>query len=152
MWLLIQQLLYNPILVFVKASVLLFLMRFQDNRWFIKRSLQGFFVANVMLGVSIFLADLFQCTPIRYMYDSIMMDINAQIQAGANPATGLTPDGKLIKAGHCINQTAFVISSAAITTVTEALTLLIPMAMVWDLKINKRKKIIIVTILSLGWM
>lgn len=151
-WLLIQQLLYNPILGLVKASVLIFLFRIEDNRWFIRRTLQCFFVLNICLAIAIFLADLFQCTPIRYMYDSIMMDIEARIKAGVDPMTGLRPDGTIVTGGHCINKTAFVLSSAAITTVTEALTLLIPMAMVWNLKMARRKKFAVITILSLGWV
>lgn len=151
-WLLIQQLLYNPVLVVIKASVLLFLMRFNDNRWYIKWSLRVLFLINAMLGIAIFFADLFQCTPVRYMYDSIAMDIEARLRAGVDPTTGIGPDGRVVHGGHCIAQNAFVLISAGLTTFTEVLTLLIPMAMMWDLNTSKRKKIIVISILSLGWM
>jgi hypothetical protein len=39
-----QQLLYNPILGIVKASIILFLLRLGDRRWFIRYGLIAFFI------------------------------------------------------------------------------------------------------------
>jgi hypothetical protein len=39
-----QQMLYNPILGIVKASIILFLLRLGDRRWFIRYGLIAFFV------------------------------------------------------------------------------------------------------------
>jgi hypothetical protein len=39
-----QQMLYNPILGVVKASIILFLLRLGDRRWFIRYGLIAFFI------------------------------------------------------------------------------------------------------------
>jgi hypothetical protein len=39
-----QQMLYNPILGIVKASIILFLLRLGDRRWFIRYGLIAFFI------------------------------------------------------------------------------------------------------------
>ncbi|KAL4931812.1 uncharacterized protein BDV17DRAFT_288396 [Aspergillus undulatus] len=143
-----NQLLYNPILAIVKASVIVFLFRLEDRRPVIHWNLHVLFWVNLLLMVAIFLADLFQCTPLHYVYDYPAMDLAAQRAAGADE-TGMS-NGKVIKGGKCIGQIEFFLSSAALTVLTDIWLLCIPTMVVWRLQMNRRKKIAIIAVLSMG--
>ncbi|OMP82951.1 hypothetical protein BK809_0001142, partial [Diplodia seriata] len=145
-----NQLLYHPILSVVKLSVILFLLRIDDKRRRVDWSLKGLFTFNVLLMVSTFLADLFQCTPWHYTFDYPAMDLAAQKAAGADEDGML--NGKEIKAGSCIDQVAFFLSAAGLAVLTDVLMLLIPMIMVKDLQMRKRRKVAVWAILSIGWI
>ncbi|KAK0658238.1 hypothetical protein DIS24_g4968 [Lasiodiplodia hormozganensis] len=145
-----NQLLYHPILSIVKMSVILFLLRIDDKRRRVDWSLKGLFVFNVLLMVSTFFADLFQCTPWRYTIDYPAMDLEAQKAAGADEDGML--NGKAIKGGHCIDQAGFFLAAAGLAVLTDVLILIIPMIMVKDLQMRKQKKIVVWAILSIGWV
>ncbi|KAB8214819.1 hypothetical protein BDV33DRAFT_208936 [Aspergillus novoparasiticus] len=143
-----NQLLYNPILAILKSSVIVFLFRLQD-RWHIVRwNLYALSVVNMCLLIFIFLSDLFQCSPLRYVFDYPAMDSAAQKAAGAD-ANGIK-DGKMAKGGHCINQIAFFLGSAAFTIVTDIWLLCILAIIVWRLQMPKQRKMAIVGVLSMG--
>ncbi|KAB2577645.1 Cfem domain-containing protein [Lasiodiplodia theobromae] len=145
-----NQLLYHPILSIVKMSVILFLLRIDDKRRRVDWSLKGLFVFNVLLMVSTFFADLFQCTPWRYTIDYPAMDLAAQKAAGADEDGML--NGKEIKGGHCIDQAGFFLAAAGLAVLTDVLILIIPMIMVKDLQMRKQKKVVVWAILSIGWV
>jgi hypothetical protein len=150
LWGFTNQLLYNPILSFIKLSMLLLYLRLGGNKPKIRiacYSLSGLIVA---LMVGIFFADLFQCQPFRYTYDFSRMDKVAQIAAGAD-ANGMV-NGVVIKGGQCIKQVEFFLSSAAFTTLTDLFVLAVPIFMVYDLQMQRKKKIIVVAMLSMGIM
>lgn len=143
-----NQLLYNPILALVKASVIMFLLRIGDAKPIAKRSLWVALGLNIALAIAIFFADAFQCTPFRYVYDYPAMDLAAQVAAGAD-AKGRV-GGVLIKGGHCIAQIKFFLVSAGLAVATDLLVVIIPTVIVWDLKMPRRQKLIAVGILSVG--
>ncbi|KAL4860979.1 hypothetical protein BDV12DRAFT_82812 [Aspergillus spectabilis] len=143
-----NQLLYNPILAIVKASVILFIFRLGDRRPVVRWNLHILFWVNLALSIAIFFADLLQCTPLHYTYDYPAMDPAAQRAAGADE-NGMK-DGKLVKGGTCIDQVGFFLGSGALTIVTDIWVLCIPTIVVWRLQMNRRKKIAIIAVLSMG--
>lgn len=52
----------------------------------------------------------------------------------------------------CFHEEAFSMSMAAIAILTDILILIIPIAMVWPLRINRRKNLAVGFVLSLGWV
>ncbi|CAG8975027.1 hypothetical protein HYALB_00012195 [Hymenoscyphus albidus] len=143
-----NQLLYNPILTLVKASVILFLLRIGGTKSYVKKSLYVIFFINAGLVIAIFVADAFQCTPFHYVYDASCMDLEAQRVAGAD-SNGMV-DGKLIKGGKCFNQRLFFLFSAGFAVGTDLAVIAIPTLIVWNLKMTKRRKIAAVCVLSTG--
>lgn len=81
---------------------------------------------TIVLGVSILIADIFQCTPVAYVYDFS------------------------IPGGHCIKQGAFYVSTATMTIFTDLLVVVIPMIIVYSLQMPIRRKLVVVGILCLG--
>ncbi|CEL03631.1 hypothetical protein ASPCAL04783 [Aspergillus calidoustus] len=143
-----NQLLYNPILAIVKASIIVFIYRLEDRRPVVRWNLHILFAVNLGLMIAIFLADLFQCTPLHYVYDYPRMDLVAQEAAGADE-NGMA-DGKVVKGGRCIHQVNFFLISAGMTILTDIWLLCIPTMVVWHLHMNRRKKIAIAGVLSMG--
>ncbi|KAL4781137.1 hypothetical protein BJX76DRAFT_350415 [Aspergillus varians] len=143
-----NQLLYNPILAIVKASIIVFIFRLQDRRPIVRWNLHILFWVNLALMISIFVADLFQCTPLHYVYDYPAMDLAAQRAAGAD-AKGMK-DGKIVKGGKCIQQVNFFLISAGLAILTDIWLLCIPTVVVWSLQMNRRKKLAIIAVLSMG--
>ncbi|KAL2844826.1 hypothetical protein BJY01DRAFT_214678, partial [Aspergillus pseudoustus] len=143
-----NQLLYNPILAIVKASVIVFIYRLEDRRPIVRWNLHILSAVNLALMIAIFLADLFQCTPLHYVYDYPRMDLVAQEAAGADEK-GMV-DGKVVKGGTCIDQVTFFLVSAGMTILTDIWLLCIPTMVVWRLHMSRRKKIAIIGVLSMG--
>ncbi|OJD30842.1 cfem domain-containing protein [Diplodia corticola] len=145
-----NQLLYHPVLSIVKMSVILFMLRIDDKRRRVDWSLKGLMIFNVLLMVSTFLADLFQCTPWHYTFDYPAMDLAAQKAAGADEEGML--NGKEITGGYCIDQVGFFLAAAGLAVLTDVLVLIIPMIMVKDLQMRKKRKVVVWAILSIGWI
>lgn len=135
-----NQLLYNPILALVKASIIFFLWRLNDQRKAIRWSLISFFALNMGLAIATFVADLCQCTPVSYYWNHYKTDT-------------YDAEGKVTeKAGTCIQQVNFFLITAGLSVLTDILIMLIPAAMVWGLKMEKSKKIAVWAVMSLGWV
>lgn len=135
-----NQLLYNPILALVKASIIFFLWRLEDQRKVIRWSLISFFLLNLGLAVATFVADLCQCTPVSYYWNHYKTDTS-------------DAEGNVIeKAGACIDQVNFFLITAGLSVLTDILIMLIPAAMIWGLKMKKSKKIAVWAVMSLGWV
>lgn len=120
-----NQLIYHPILALTKLSILSLYHRLSVSGSF-RVWVNIMIGANIALTVSIFFADLLQCTPIAFTWDSTV------------------PGGK------CMDQKAFFIGSAALNIASDFAVLLLPIPMVWSLKINIRKKIALISLFSLG--
>lgn len=134
-----NQLLYNPILAVVKTSVIVFLWRLEDRRKSVRLALSALFTFNICLMISIFLADLLQCSPIHYYYDHYRMDT--------------VVDGKVVKkGGTCIMQVNFFLISAGFSVLTDILILLIPAAILQNLRMATKNKIAVWAVMSLGWV
>ncbi|KKZ68001.1 hypothetical protein EMCG_06343 [[Emmonsia] crescens] len=143
-----NQLLYYPILTFVRASIVIFILRLGGLRKYVVRSLRILFVINFCLVIAFFFADLFQCRPVRYAWDSDEMDRKAQEAAGADE-NGMK-DGKLIKGGKCIGGKQFFVSLAALSIFLDLWLLSIPSAIVWGINMPRRQKCMVVGVLSIG--
>jgi len=134
-----QQLSYNPTLCLVKASIIVFLRRLGDHRKIIRYSLTGFFIFNIGHMVAVFFGVLTQCLPIHMYWD--------------HPKTDQIIDDKVVNPNYtCFNTEAFIMSTAGIAILTDILILMIPIAMVWPLRLNWRKKLAVGCVLSLGWI
>ncbi|KAI7083916.1 hypothetical protein KC356_g7168 [Hortaea werneckii] len=135
-----NQLLYNPILALVKASVICFLCRLKDRRKSIRWSLGLLFAINLGLAIATFVADLCQCTPVSYYWDHHETD-------------NYDAEGNVIeKGGTCIQQVEFFLITAGLSVWTEIVLMSISMAVVLSLKMKKASKIAIGTVMSLGWI
>ncbi|KAI6882361.1 hypothetical protein KC360_g5871 [Hortaea werneckii] len=135
-----NQLLYNPILALVKASVICFLWRLKDRRKSIRWSLGLLFAINLGLAIATFVADLCQCTPVSYYWDHHETD-------------NYDAEGNVIeKGGTCIQQVEFFLITAGLSVWTEIVLMSISMAVVLSLKMKKASKIAIGTVMSLGWI
>lgn len=120
-----NQLLYHPILALTKVSILLLYRRISVNKSF--RMWANILIGiNIALTVSIFIADLFQCYPLAFLWD------------------------KTIPGGKCINQQAFFVGSAVLNIISDCAVLVLPIPMVWQMQTNTRKKVALIFLFSLG--
>ncbi|OQN98712.1 hypothetical protein B0A48_15378 [Cryoendolithus antarcticus] len=127
-----QQVLYNPVLGLVKASMVVFFLRLGDRRKAIKWTLLVFGAINIGHMISVFIAALFQCIPVSAYW---------------NRYRPVPPDDF-----QCIDEKAFSLVTAGLAILTDVVVLLIPMAMLWNLQLNLRRKVIVGIALSLGWV
>ncbi|KAF7853064.1 hypothetical protein EAF04_010803 [Stromatinia cepivora] len=145
-WAMFDSLCYNPILGFVKASMILLYLRLGGLRQSVRYASYALLFINFALMIVIFLSICFN------------MDLAAQIKADATdpgigpygPVTFGFKDGKYVTGGRCINSINFILITAGLTIFTDLLVLCIPIYMVKDLKISPRKKIAAIFILCMG--
>ena len=134
-----QGLLYNPVLGLVKWSIIIFLMRLEDRRKTIKWTLRGLLAFNLAHMISVFLVVVFQCSPVHMYWD--------------HHKTDKVVDGQIVNENYsCIHQASFSLSTAAIAVLTDIAILLVPIAMMWKLRMPLRRKLAVVFVLSLGWV
>lgn len=120
-----NQLLYHPILALTKVSILLLYHRLSVSASF-RIWVKALIAFNIALTVSIFVADLLQCTPLAFVWD------------------------KTIPGGKCMNQQAFFVGSAVLNIISDCAVLVLPIPMVWGMQTNTRKKIALIFLFSLG--
>ncbi|TGO82286.1 hypothetical protein BPOR_0872g00070 [Botrytis porri] len=157
-WSMFDSLCYNPILGFVKASMILLYLRIGGIRPRVRYASYALLCINFTLMIAIFFVDMFQCIPFSYKFYSTEMDLRAQIKVDATdpgigpygPVASGFKDGKYITGGKCINSVIFLFSTAGLTILTDLLVLCIPIYMVKDLKLNPRKKAAAIFILCMG--
>ena len=134
-----QGLLYNPVLGLVKWSIIIFLMRLEDRRKMTRWTLWGLLVFNLAHMVSVFLVVVFQCSPVHMYWN--------------HHKTDQVVDGQIVNEKYtCIDQASFSLSTAAIAVMTDVAILLVPIAMMWKLRMHLRRKLAVVFVLSLGWV
>ncbi|OAX78739.1 hypothetical protein ACJ72_06949, partial [Emergomyces africanus] len=143
-----NQLLYFPILTFVRASIIAFILSLSGLRKFVVLTLRILFVVNMCAGIAVFLAALFQCRPVHYAWDTEEMDRNARQAAGADE-NGMK-DGQLVKGGTCHPYRSFFLTMALITILLDAWLLSVPSFIVWGINMPKRQKCMVVMVLSIG--
>ena len=134
-------LIYNPILGFVKFAIILFLLRLDDKRRGIVWTLWGLFVFNAFHLIAVFLVVVFQCTPVHMYWNHYKTDVILEDGTVApNPNY------------HCIDQAAFSISTAGIAVFTDVAILLVPVFIMWKLRMPLKRKIAVLFVLSMGWV
>lgn len=60
--------------------------------------------------------------------------------------------GNLIKGGTCFDSRRFVLASCALSIFMDLIIIPIPSIMVWNLQMERKTKILVVIVMSLGWM
>jgi hypothetical protein len=134
-----QGLLYNPVLDLVKWSIILFLIRLDDQRRCIRWALSVLQVFNMAHVVSVFMVVVFQCWPVHRYWDHHKTD---KLVDGRSSNDRYT----------CIDQASFFLSTAGISVLTHVAVLLVPIAMMWDLRMPIQRKLAVIFVLSLGWI
>lgn len=130
-WNYIATIIYNPILALVKTSLLLFLLRLGGQKRKVRVAIVSLLVFNLCQMVALFICCVFQCTPINYLWMAV------------------APGGASRK-GKCINQNAFLISTASLTIVTDVLVLILPFWIFVGLKLPLRVRVAIIGVFALG--
>lgn len=125
-WFYLAQLLYNPILAFVKASILLFLLRLGGQKPGVRYAIYGLFTFNALQAVAIFLVALLQCIPIKANWD---------------PVAAATT--------KCVDP-SFHISISCLTILTDVLVLALPFWVFLGLKMPMASKIAVIGVFLLG--
>ena len=139
-WNMAQQLIYNPILCIVKASILVFLLRLGDSKMSIYWSLQVLRWFNLGHMIATFFGALTQCLPIHMYWDHFYTD-------------KMMPDGTVVNPNYeCFDMAAFSLITAGIAILTDILILLVPVAMMWNLRMPLRQKFAVGAVLSFGWI
>jgi hypothetical protein len=89
--------------------------------------------------VSVFFSAMTQCLPVNFYWDHFKTD---QIV-----------NGKVVNPNYsCFNRAAFSLTTAGLAILTDVLILTIPIAMTWPLRLNIRRKLAVILVLSLGWV
>ncbi|EXK25349.1 hypothetical protein FOXG_17561 [Fusarium oxysporum f. sp. lycopersici 4287] len=125
-WNWVTQVLYNPILALVKASVLTFLLQLGGHRRSTRFAIYGLNIFNALQMVAIFIVVIFQTIPINAYWE-------------------LTE-----KRTRQIDAPMFYISTACITIVTDFLVLLIPFWVFLGLRMRVAAKVGLIVIFLLG--
>ena len=144
---LINQVLYFPIIILVRASIIFFILSLKHLSKKIKWNLYAINIINVAYFFAALFVLLFQCHPFRYTFERKKMDRAAREAAGAGPDGRV--NGELIYGGSCINQPAAFITATIISILLDFWLVTIPSAMVWGINMPKRQKAVVVIVLSL---
>jgi hypothetical protein len=118
---------YVPILGLIKISIAIFLFRISGQKKMVKRAILSLVIFNVAaVTVNLFFV-LFQCLPIAAIWNREAY-----------------PNAK------CLNFNTVTTTFASINVVTDAMALILPTWIVYDLKISRRQKVMLIGILSFG--
>jgi structural maintenance of chromosome 2 len=61
-------------------------------------------------------------------------------------------DGNVVPGGKCIDSRTFVLTSCAISIFMDLIIIPIPSIMVWNLQMYRRTKVLVVFVMSMGWV
>lgn len=62
------------------------------------------------------------------------------------------PDGTIVPGGKCIDSRTFILTSCALSIFMDIIVIPIPSIMVWNLQMDRKTKMLVVVVMSLGWM
>ncbi len=127
MWNYAVQILYNPILALVKASILLFLLRLFGQKRGVRRYILWTGAANAGHMVANLTVIVFQCTPVEKAWDFAVP-------------------------GTCIDRRVFFTTSSAFNILTDLMILALPLRIFTNLKIPRRTKFALMFLFLLGFM
>lgn len=138
-WSFAIQMLYHPMMGSIRASIIMFLFRMKDHRRRIRYSLHIVFWLNILYSVATTLGNILQCNPVRYTWMKPAMD-------------SIGEDGAIVRGGTCIDSRTFVLASCALSIFMDLIIIPIPSIMVWNLQMSVRTKVLVVIVMSLGWV
>ncbi|KAH6961998.1 hypothetical protein BKA56DRAFT_560703 [Ilyonectria sp. MPI-CAGE-AT-0026] len=127
-WNFFEQLCYNPVLAFVKCSILVFLLRLQGHNNTIYRTIWGLIIATTLHAVAIFFAALFQCVP---------------VEANWHPELRKDPDTR------CIDNSFHIIQSS-LTILMDVMILILPFWIFLGLRMPRGAKVAVLGIFAVG--
>jgi hypothetical protein len=114
-------------MAFVKISIIVFLQRILGTITSFRVVSNCLIIFIALWAVVALLVNIFQCNPVQFYYD------------------------KTLKDGHCMHgQTKFFQAMGSIALVEDVTILLLPVPIVWRLKITTRQKIAVTIVFSLG--
>lgn len=123
--------LYTTSIFFTKLSVLLFIYRLTgpicSKR--MRYALHAFFVFHICFGISTLAMFLFQCLPVKAGYD-----ISTRFH----------------KDTHCKKYYEVFYATSALHALSDIVLIILPLKMVWSLKMPKQKKIAVILVFCLG--
>ncbi|RYP03087.1 hypothetical protein DL765_010600 [Monosporascus sp. GIB2] len=126
-WNYMVQILYNPILGIVKASILLFLLRLFGQKRGARQYILWLNTANVAHMVAVLFIIVLQCIPIEKTWD-------------------------LSVPGRCVDRPILFTTVSAFNISTDLLILALPLRIFIDLKIPRRTKIALMFLFLLGFI
>jgi hypothetical protein len=127
-WTYAIQILYNPILALVKASVLIFLLRLFGEMDGVRPYVLALNTVNLLQMVAVLFANVFQCMPIERVWD---------------PS---------VRGGQCLDRRILFVSTASFTILTDVLVLALPAWIFRGLNIPRRTKYALLSVFLLGGM
>ncbi|KAF1932851.1 uncharacterized protein M421DRAFT_1434 [Didymella exigua CBS 183.55] len=139
-WSFAVQMFYHPLMCAIRASIIMFLFRMKDERRRIRYSLHIVFWLNIGYTVATTLGNTLQCNPVQYTWLRPAMD---QYDAAGHVT---------VKGGKCIDSRTFVLASCALSIFMDLIIIPIPSIMVWNLQMSAKSKMLVVLIMSLGWI
>ncbi|KNG81815.1 integral membrane protein [Aspergillus nomiae NRRL 13137] len=118
---------WAPSMAFVKISIIVFLQRILGTVPAFRIVSNCLIVFIALWAIVALLVNIFQCNPVQFYYD------------------------KTLQGGHCMHgQTKFFQAMGSIALVEDVTILLLPVPIVWRLKITLRQKIAVTIVFSLG--
>jgi hypothetical protein len=118
---------YNPIVCLVKMSFLWSLQKLRSpNKW-IQRSLWAIQIINLIYMIISTVVAVVPCLPLRKKW-------HPEIP------------------GHCMQGDKYVLGNVTIVLVTDALVLLMPSWIIWDLQMPLKRKVMTISFLSFGFV
>ena len=118
-WTFICQLLYNPVLGLIRASILFFLLRMGSQKPRVRMAIYVLNTFNFATVVAIFFAIMFQCRPVSYFWTQFAIYGASGSGIGASEAIRK-------RTGKCVDQPALYMAQAAFNILTDILTLAVP--------------------------
>jgi hypothetical protein len=125
-WFYLAQIFYNPVLAFVKASVLLFLLRLGGQKKAARYAIYALFTFNALQAIAVFLVATLQCLPISANWD-------ASVKATAT----------------CVD-VSFHVTISALTIFTDVLVLVLPFWIFLGLNMPNAQKVTVIGAFLLG--
>ncbi|KAK3996467.1 hypothetical protein QBC44DRAFT_365592 [Cladorrhinum sp. PSN332] len=124
------EVLYAPLSALIRSSIAVFLLRIATDKTH-RRIIYACLGITWIMTVVYFFLVLFQCSPPSYFYDQV-----------------LVPSG-----GHCLHKDRVpraTIAHSIICAVVDLILAFLPVLILWNVKLNKRTKVGVATLLSMG--
>ncbi|WQF86857.1 hypothetical protein CDEST_11871 [Colletotrichum destructivum] len=125
-WFFMAQMFYNPVLAFVRASILVFLLRLGGQKPGVRWAIHGLNTVNAAMAIAIFLVALLQCLPIEANWDPV-------VKASA----------------RCVDN-SFHVSISCLNVLMDVLVLLLPFWIFLGLKMPVGAKIAVICVFLVG--
>lgn len=110
-----------------KISITVFYLRIFPQRWF-KITCYCIIVWIVSHGFAFWMVDIFQCTPVRALWDKTILN------------------------AHCVNQNAFIYAGAAFSISEDIFIILVPIPLIAGLNLSIEKKLHVIVMFSIGML